>query len=1014
MEHTPSFYLKNRRILIGGVAAAMIFIVTVTSLALAYLHRQTELRTAAYTQNLASSMELTFEGLIDTVDIALMNSADEISGQQTGNTAAITRYLNQQTERLSHISAIRAANADGKVIYGPGVMSPPHSNADRDYFIYLRDHPKAGLFISQPVIGRIDKRWIWMFARRITLPDGSFGGVVFAVLNIDEINKILAKMPIGPGDSITLRDTRLHLVARNAVQSEKTIPIGSQSISKPFEAALQSNPKLGSYTSGRSSIDDISRIHTYRQSPKYGFTINVGASVKTAFSDWYKLAGFAIALLLAFTLAAIAFIRTITRLWQRQKRDTAELETRQQMLLDSESRLRDSILSSPDPIMVYAGDGEVLMLSKAWTTMSGYDLKTTPDIRSWAYQADPTQSGMLQAYFDRQSTPDASQGELSIKTASGEIRLWHFQSQMLQNLPDGRQVILTRARDVTEVKKVESDLRIAATAFEAKEGMLVTDSTGRILRANPAFCRITGYSEDEVIGKNPRIFSSGRHDADFYAAMWSSINHTGSWEGEIWNRRKNGEIYPEHITITAVYSPDGTIANYVGTIADITANKLAENKIQHLAFFDPLTRLPNRRLLMDRLRHALSVRDKKYGALLFIDLDNFKILNDTLGHDIGDILLQQVADRLTSCVRDGDTVARLGGDEFIVMLSELSGNAIEAGAQTERVGEKILAALNQSFLLKSHHCHSTPSIGAVLFNDGHQSIDELLKQADIAMYQAKSAGRNTVRFFDSSMQDAINDRASLEGELRKALEEGQFRLYYQIQVDSENLVHGAETLIRWIHPELGLVSPARFIPLAEETGLILPIGQWVMDTACAQLKTWQESPATCDLILSVNVSAKQFRQPDFAIQVQKTLSRHAINPSRLKLELTESLLLDSIEDFIATMNTLNALGIQFSLDDFGTGYSSLQYLKRLPLDQLKIDQSFVRDICTDSNDRAIVQTIIAMAHNLGLDVIAEGVETEQQRQILLEKGCTNYQGYLFGKPMSIEQFETLLADKSAL
>jgi diguanylate cyclase (GGDEF)-like protein/PAS domain S-box-containing protein len=564
--------------------------------------------------------------------------------------------------------------------------------------------------------------------------------------------------------------------------------------------------------------------------------------------------------------------------------------------------------------------------------------------------------------------------------------------------------------DITERKLAENELRIAATAFESQEGMMVTDANTVILRTNRAFTAITGYSAEDVAGKLPSILSSGRHDAAFYAAMWESIDRTGSWGGEIWNRRKNGEIYPQQLTITAVKDSAGIVTSYVSTFIDIAQRKAAEDEIQNLAFYDTLTRLPNRRLLFDCLKQVLasSVRSGSQGALLIIDLDDFKTLNDTLGHDIGDLLLQQVAERLTSNVRECDIVARLGGDEFVVMLVGLSGQDLEAATQAETVGKKILTILSQPYQIASYGCYSTSSIGATVFNGHKSTMDELLKQADIAMYQAKKGGRNTLRFFDPQMQVTINARVSMEGELRKALEQRQFHLYYQVQVDSSGRPLGAEALIRWIHPERGLVSPAQFIPLAEDTGLILPIGQWVLETACAQLQVWQQDARTRDLTLSVNVSAKQFYQADFAVQVQAAVQSHAINPMRLKLELTESMLLERIDDTIATMNALKEIGVRFSLDDFGTGYSSLQYLKRLPLYQLKIDQSFVRDIAVDSSDQAIVRTIIAMAQTMNLNVIAEGVETEEQRQLLLNNGCSTYQGYLFSKPVPIEQFEAAL------
>ena len=562
-----------------------------------------------------------------------------------------------------------------------------------------------------------------------------------------------------------------------------------------------------------------------------------------------------------------------------------------------------------------------------------------------------------------------------------------------------------------ERKMIEEKLQVAATAFESQEGMLVTDANRKILRVNSAFTQITGYSENEIVGEHPgKLSSPDHHDKVFYANMWESIINTGSWEGEVWNRHRDGHDYLAHFTFTAVKDRYGKTVNYVATLVDITSRKLAEDEIQHLAYYDSLTGLPNRRLLMDRLKQALvnSARGKGGGAILFLDLDHFKTLNDTLGHDVGDLLLKQAAERLTTCVREGDTVARIGGDEFVIMLEGLSDSIFEAARQAEIICEKILNVLNQAYQLNTYEYHSTTSIGATLFSGHEVGTDELLKQADIAMYQSKTAGRNAIRFFDPVMQEVINNRAVLERELHKAFDNNQFQLHYQLQVNNLGQALGAEALIRWMHPERGMVLPFHFISLAEEIGLILPIGKWVIETACAQLKTWQQSSFTKDIVLSINVSAKQFRQPDFVEQLQDAVNRHGINPSMLKLELTESLLLEDVEEIIATMTTLRELGVQFSLDDFGTGYSSLMYLKRLPLNQLKIDQSFVRDLMTDVSDQAIVHTIIAMAKSLSLDIIAEGVETEEQQQFLLNKGCTCYQGYLFSRPLPIMQFEELL------
>jgi diguanylate cyclase (GGDEF)-like protein/PAS domain S-box-containing protein len=555
-----------------------------------------------------------------------------------------------------------------------------------------------------------------------------------------------------------------------------------------------------------------------------------------------------------------------------------------------------------------------------------------------------------------------------------------------------------------------ADLRVAAIAFESQEGIFIANADSVILRVNQAFTEITGYSAEEAVGQTPDLLSSGRHDAKFYAAMRESLQRSRSWQGEIWNRRKDGDIYPQWLTIAGVTDSTGALTHYVSTLTDISLRKAAEEEIQYLAFYDSLTQLPNRRLLLDRLQQALaaSARNNRMGALLFIDLDNFKMLNDTLGHDKGDLLLQQVARRLTTCIREGDSIARVGGDEFVLVLEDLSENANEAATQAETVGEKILATLNRPYDLAGYAYHNTPSIGVTLFSDHLRSVDELMKHADLALDEAKKAGPNALRFFDPQMQATITARATLEKDLREGLQQQQFLLYYQPQVDAAGRITGSEALVRWQHPRRGVLSPAFFIPLAEETGLILPLGLWVLETACHQLVAWAKNPATAHLSVAVNVSAVQFRHLDFVDQVLAVIMRSGVPPKKLKLELTESLLLDQVEEVIAKMTTLKALGIQFSLDDFGTGYSSLSYLKRLPLDQLKIDQTFVRDLLTAPNDTAIARTIVALAQSLGLSVIAEGVETEAQRNCLALQGCHAFQGYLFGRPLPLADFERLL------
>lgn len=594
----------------------------------------------------------------------------------------------------------------------------------------------------------------------------------------------------------------------------------------------------------------------------------------------------------------------------------------------------------------------------------------------------------------------------------GEVR-WLSDSGIPQFDANGGFVgYLGTGRDITSRKRTEEELRIAAIAFESQEAMAICDASFNILRVNQAFVDVTGYGADEVHGHKPSLLGADRHDAEFYSSLADYIRSHGAWRGEVWNRRKNGEEYPVWGHISAVRDHVGKTTHYVATFVDIASRKAAENEINSLAFYDPLTGLPNRRLLLDRLRHAMSVgvRSSQGGALLFIDLDNFKALNDTLGHHVGDSLLQQVGQRLLACVTEGDTVARLGGDEFVVVLEDLSPIPEEAASAAEVQCEAILRALNEVYDINGHKHHSTPSIGVALFADPHNSAEELMKRADLAMYQAKASGRNAVRFFDPRMQVEVSRRAILEASLREAVEGEQFLLHYQPQVDAQGRVTGAEALLRWQHPDHGLRLPIEFIGLAESTGLILPIGRWVLQTACAQLALWAQQSHLAHLCLAVNVSARQLHHPSFVQQVLVALATTGANPERLKLELTESLLVNDLEGAIAKMAILKRQGVGISLDDFGTGYSSLSILKRLPLDQLKIDKSFVKNITADANDAAIAKLVISLAQSLGLVVVAEGVEMQAQHDLLVKQGCHVFQGNWFCCPLPLQAFQQRVGD----
>jgi diguanylate cyclase (GGDEF)-like protein/hemerythrin-like metal-binding protein/PAS domain S-box-containing protein len=687
-----------------------------------------------------------------------------------------------------------------------------------------------------------------------------------------------------------------------------------------------------------------------------------------------------------------------------------ELEARKQaeiQLKQRENFLFTIIENEPDCIKIVNRTGIVTQMNPAGLKIVEADNPQQVIGLSVYELIEPEYHQQFQALHKKVLAGQTQSLEFEITTLKGKKRWMDTHAVYLEDV-NGEPVQLAVTRDISQNKQLENQLRIAATVFESQEGMIVTDAENNIIRVNKAFTEITGYEPEEVTGMNPGFLKSAKQPRSFYRKMWKNILKNGVWEGEIWNRRKNGEVFPEYLTIKAVLNDTGEVTHYVGTLTDITLRKAAADEIEKLAFYDPLTELPNRRLLHERLRLTLSLtqRNGHHGALLFLDLDNFKTLNDTLGHDMGDILLKSVAARLQEIMQENDTVARLGGDEFVIMLEDLSADGTSAAEQAELIGQKILHLFITPFCLGIQQYAITPSIGIALFRGHEKNPMELLKHADLAMYQAKSAGRNALRFFDPQMHENVIARVSLERELKLALEQRQFQLFFQVQTDRQAQPIGAEALIRWIHPVKGVQSPDKFIPIAEENGIIIPLGLWIIEACCIQLQAWQRSPGLTGISISINISPKQFFEKDFFHQVRSILKRYAIDTHLLKFELTESIMIDDIEDTISTMTAFCDLGIQFSLDDFGTGYSSLQYLKKLPFSQLKIDRSFVCDLAHDANDQAIVKTIIAMAQSLNMNVIAEGVESQQQFDYLDSLGCEFFQGYLLGRPEPADIFET--------
>ncbi len=696
----------------------------------------------------------------------------------------------------------------------------------------------------------------------------------------------------------------------------------------------------------------------------------------------------AFTILLLLGVAAAVAEPTVRSVKSQHRRLVAQAREVRQLALVAEL--------TTNAVMITDERQDITWVNEAFTRITGYSLHEALGQRPGRLLRSDRTDGATAARIH--AAVDSAQGvraQVLSRHKDGRDLWFDLDIQPLRDDSGALAGFVDVASDITERRQDQVELHIAAIAFDSLEAIAITDANQVILKVNPAFERITGYSAAEAVGQvTGRLLKSGRQDEDFYAVLRQALQQDKHWQGEIWNRRKNGEVYPEWLSITAVSDHEGQVSNYVAVFADITQKKLADETIHNLAFYDPLTALPNRRLLRDRLDQAMAAgaRHSRHGAVLFIDLDQFKDLNDTRGHEVGDLLLIEIAERLRASVRASDTVARLGGDEFVVILADLTAQPEPAALRAETIAEKIRVAINQPFMLEGHPYHGTASIGIGLFLGHETTLDELLKRADTAMYEAKSSGRNAIRFFDPATHAAMEARITLESDLRHALSRHQLQLHYQMQVDGTGRVRGAEVLLRWLHPTRGFVPPAQFIPLAEESGLILPIGHWVLETACAQLCAWARDAATRDLHLAVNVSARQFRQADFVEQIRAVVRDTGIDPRRLEFELTESMVVVNLTDTVAKMQAIKDMGIRFSIDDFGTGHSSLAYLSRLPLDQLKIDQSFVRNMTLSDTDAIIVQTIIGMARSLGLEVIAEGVETENQRVFLESCGCLNCQG----------------------
>ena len=931
---------------------------------------------------------------------------------------AATRTMEERLQLISGTltgaSTVLITNASGKIIHSSVASLVGFDASGRDYFQQaLKQRRPDTLFVTPPFTSALGKTSIAL-VREITTTYGEFDGVVLAALDPAYISKLLESIRFTPDTTAAL----LHGDGKVFVTSPVDASLIGKDLAVPqsFFTQHRTGGQAAGLFSGVTYMTGDVRMIAYQtvqppgvsmDKPLVVAVLRVPAAIHAA---WL-----ARAIKTAWLYAALCvMVCTALLLHQRRRLLLQRLDrARESALRASEARLRSFFEATPDALLISDVNGTITMANQQVEVLLGYSMEELVGMSVEKLVPMRSRGGHPKLRDGFAATPQARRmgagmGTKALRKDGSEC---YVEVSLNRIETDEGQFFASALRDVSVLRHSQGLLKISDQALKSiSQGVIITDAQANIISSNDSFVEITGFSKTEIIGHNCRFLHGADTDPQTINEIRSALAVGSRFSGEILNYRKGGTPFWNDLAISPVYDEAGKLTHYIGVTRDVTSRRKTKEQIQMLAYYDQLTGLPNRTLLADRLKQtiAASSRNSTTGALLFIDLDRFKILNDTQGHDMGDMQLKQVAARLSACVREGDTVARVGGDEFVVILAGLSEDEIDAASDTEAVATKILAILSQPYQMDHVIHHSSASIGATLFRGTGTNIDDLMRQSDIAMYRAEDAGRNAVRFFDPSMEIAVVQRAALESDLRNGLAQQEFVLHYQAQVEGAGGVSGAEALVRWHHPQRGMVSPAEFIPLAEESGVILALGHWVLETACNQLEKWARVPSMAHLSLAVNVSAVQFAQSNFVEQVMAVVQRAGANPQRLKLELTEGLLVANVDDTIGKMRSLKASGIGFSLDDFGTGYSSLAYLSRLPLDQLKIDKSFVNDVVTNPDDAAIARTIIALARSLRLGVIAEGVETGAQREFLASAGCHAYQGYFFSRPLPLEGFEAFV------
>ncbi len=946
----------------------------------------------------AELLEARFDTTLRRIDADLYELANGVPDEAMQETA-VPRFretLEGRMERYQlafpEVSGFRLIDAAGNVLYlvgGDGMVNV----GDRSYFRLLRDDGARGIVFSEVVTSRLTGKGTLVAARRVEDKDGRFLGVASAAIDLAYFDQMNRQLPLGPSGAMAVRRSDNHaLVVRSpAVASEINRPLET---SHPIYQRMLGGEREGVLDFVAQS-DGVKRTYAYRTLSRYPFYVLAGLSEADMLATWRGRASLVGGLGFALFLCLGVVVVWLFRAQKREFLAALELRRNREQLREAQ---RIAQVGSWEHDLV----SENLVWSEALFQIFEFDQATTsPDYALFLSRVHPEDRQALDtAHRKSLDSHQPYEIEHRLLMPDGRIKFVRECGET-SYAPDGTPLrSIGTAQDITGLRQMESKMQLLGSAFQhSGEAILITDGENRIVTVNPAFTRLTGYSTEEALGRNPSFLSAGRTAREEYVQMWQHITERGFWQGEIWDRRKDGGVYPKWMSVSVIRDDDGNIRYHVAHFTDISSEREVEAKLHHMAHHDVLTGLLNRFSLKGRLDQALSAarRDGSRVALLFLDLDRFKAVNDTLGHHVGDLLLVEVARRLKESVRDSDVVARIGGDEFVVMLT-----AIEHGSVVATVAEKLALSVADPYGIAGHDLYTTPSIGIAIFPTDGEDGDSLMKNADAAMYHAKAAGRNNFQFFDAKMNDAALERLKIEHDLRLALSRDEFCLHFQPITDMvSGRVVSIEALVRWQHPEKGLIPPGKFIPIAEETGLIQPLGEWVFWAACRQLASLR-AQGVFDVAVGINISALQMRNGNLPILAKGALEAFDLEPSGLIFEITESVAMQQPEETVRILDLLHDMGIGLAIDDFGTGYSSLSYLRMFPIHHLKLDRSFVEEIGEDTGGTVICDATIGLAHNLGLRVVAEGVETSVQLDYLRARGCDLAQGYLISRPVPAE------------